>query len=1151
MLKLEEITVGARVIGLAGPEPVEVTRVVWYGSTALEVGYHDAAGVPREQLLYRDDEDGLARDLGESRRRFGADGRLFRLASEAYRIHLAYLFDPLLAVHTSLIDPLPHQIAAVYGDMVDRQPLRFLLADDPGAGKTIMAGLLIKELAARGAVERALVVAPGALVEQWQDELWQRFQLRFEIFTHGAGEAAATGNWFREHPHAIARMDKLARDDVAQARAADVDWDLVVVDEAHKMAATYAGGEVKYTQRFQLGRTLAQVSHHLLLLTATPHNGKGADFQLFLSLLDPDRFEGKPRGQAAAVDPSGLMRRMVKEKLVTFDNKPLFPERRAYTVNYALSPGERELYQAVTAYVGQEFNRAEQLGGSQRGRVGFALTMLQRRLASSPEAIYQSLSRRRQRLDARLATVGSDAGAPMAAAAWDEDSADDLEDSEAEADAVADEASAARTRQELRAEIGRLAQLEEVALALRQSHQDRKWEELSRLLQSEGLMQDGEGMRRKLVVFTEHRDTLNYLCARIENTLGLPDAVVAIHGGLRRDERRAIQARFTQDPACAVLVATDAAGEGINLQRAHLMINYDLPWNPNRLEQRFGRIHRIGQTEVCHLWNLVAEETREGAVFALLLRKMEQQREALGGQVYDVLGQVLFDQRPLRELLVEAVRYGDRADVRERLAQTIESAWDEQQIRDLMTRGMLVPDALDPRRVYQLADDMARAEARRLQPHYIADFFLAAFRELGGAVHAREAGRWEVTHVPPALVHRAGAPVPVLHRYERITFQRELITVSGRPVADLLCPGHPLLDATVALILEARRALLGEGAVLVDPADPGDVPRVLVYLEHAIGDARPAGELGNAVSRRLEFVELTADGSRRAAGYAPYLDYTPLPAELAEAASQALDVTRYADVEDTARAYAVEHLVPAHRREVADRRLPWIEKTRQAVYQRLTAEMVYWDQRAAAFRRQAAQGRLNAALNAEQASRRHRELADRLARRMAALDQERQLQARPPMVVGMAVVVPQGWVDRLSGEVPATSADPLSRSYVEQAAMAAVMEAERRLGHSPQDVSAAKVGYDIESRDGTTGRLRLIEVKGRAADADTVTVTKNEILTALNRPQDYILAIVRVGADGAATPRYVREPFHQEPDFAAASVNFDLQHLMKKGANPA
>ncbi len=268
---------------------------------------------------------------------------------------------------------------------------------------------------------------------------------------------------------------------------------------------------------------------------------------------------------------------------------------------------------------------------------------------------------------------------------------------------MADEASAACTRQELRAEIDRLAHLEGMALALRRSHQDRKWEELSRLLQSEGLMQGGEGMRRQLVVFTEHRDTLNYLCARIGNTLGLSDAVVAIHGGLRRDERRAIQARFTQDPTCAVLVATDRAGEGINLQRAHLMINYDLSWSPNRLEQRFGRIHRIGQTGVCPLWNLVAEETREGAAFALLLRKMEQQREALGGQVYDALGQVLFDQRPPRELLVEAVRYGDRADVRERLAQTIESLWDEQQIRDLMTRGMLVPDALDPRRVYQLA----------------------------------------------------------------------------------------------------------------------------------------------------------------------------------------------------------------------------------------------------------------------------------------------------------------------------------------------------------------------------------------------------------------------------------------------------------------
>lgn len=1148
MLNLEQIMVGARVLGLAGPEAVEITHVHWYGTTAVEVGYRDGAGVPREQLLYREQEEHLALAVGPSRRRFAADGRLFRLVSEAHRIRLAYLFDPLLAVHTSIIDPLPHQIEAVYGEMVDRQPLRFLLADDPGAGKTIMTGLLIKELAARGAVERALVVAPGALVEQWQDELWQRFQLRFEIFSNEAGEAAVTGNWFREHPRAIARLDKLSRDELAQRRATDVDWDLVVVDEAHKMAATYTGGEVKYTQRFQLGRRLSGATRHLLLLTATPHNGKEADFQLFLSLLDPDRFEGKPRGETAPIDPSGLMRRMVKEKLVTFENKPLFPERRAYTVNYALSPGERELYQAVTAYVAQEFSRADQLGGSQRGRVGFALTMLQRRLASSPEAIYQSLSRRRQRLEARLT-----AAEPVVAGlsrAWDEDSADDLEDSEAEADAVADEASAARTRAELLGEIGRLGQLEAMALALRQSHQDRKWDELCRLLESEGLMQDRAGARRKLVVFTEHRDTLNYLQERIANTLGQPDAVVAIHGGLSREQRRAVQARFTQDPACAVLVATDAAGEGINLQRAHLMINYDLPWNPNRLEQRFGRIHRIGQTEVCHLWNLVAAETREGAVFLLLLRKMEQQREALGGQVYDVLGQVLFDHRPLRDLLVEAVRYGDRPDVRERLAQTIESAWDARAIQALMSRGMLVPDALDPRLVYQLADDMARAEARRLQPHYIADFFLTAFRELGGAVHAREAGRWEVTHVPPALVREGGGAVPVLRRYERITFQRDLITLPGRPVADLLCPGHPLLDAVVDLTLERHRALLGEGSVLVDRTDPGETPRVLVYLEHAIADGRPGGEGASVVSRRLEFVELFADSSCRAAGYAPYLDYTPLAPELADAAGRALAVDSFAQLENAARAYAVEYLVPAHLREVADRRLPWVEKTRQAVHQRLTAELVYWDQRAAEFRRQAEKGQLNAALNAEQASRRHRELADRLARRMTALEAERHLQARPPVAVAMAVVVPQGWVDRQSGVAPVLSADVLSRARVEQAAMDAVMEAERGLGHMPQDVSAAKVGYDIESRDGTTGRLRLIEVKGRAADADTVTVTKNEILTALNQPRDYILAVVRVGTEGPAAPVYIREPFQQEPDFAAASVNFDLHQLIKKGANP-
>ncbi len=588
MARLEDLTRGTTVTGILPDMLVTVVDVQWHGDAAITLTYKDAAGHLGDEILYRDREPTIAIATTGRPWNFDGDGALLRLVSEAYRIRLAYLFDPLLAVHTSLIEPLPHQITAVYGEMLPRQPLRFLLADDPGAGKTIMTGLLINELLLRGDLRRCLVVTPGSLVEQWQDELDQRFHLPFEILTNDRLESARSGNAFAETDLAICRLDKLSRDEDVQAKLAQTDWDLIVVDEAHKLSATFFGGEVKYTKRYRLGQLLSRIARHFLLLTATPHNGKEEDFQLFLALLDADRFEGKPRNgeQADALD---LMRRLVKERLLKFDGTPLFPERIAYPMDYALSPPEADLYRRVTSYVRDEFNRADALeNNGRRGTVDFALTTLQRRLASSPEAIYQSLRRRRERLERRLreeqllkrgaeAQVELFAGLP----ALDEDALDELEDApdaevESLEDAVTDQASAARTIAELQAEITTLTHLEALAQRVRQSGTDREWEELATLLTNTPEMVDASGGRRKLVIFTEHRDTLRYLTERIGTLLGRPEAVVTIAGGMLRDERRVAQDRFMNDPDVHILVATDAAGEGINLQRAHLMVNYDV-----------------------------------------------------------------------------------------------------------------------------------------------------------------------------------------------------------------------------------------------------------------------------------------------------------------------------------------------------------------------------------------------------------------------------------------------------------------------------------------------------------------------------------------------------------------------------------------------
>jgi len=403
MSKLEDLKPNASVRGIIADSLVTVLNVNWFGSDALDLTYKTHDGKPGSELLYRDDEARI--EIVEQGRpwSFDGDGAIFRLVSEAHRIRLAHLFDPVLAVHTSMVDPLPHQITAVYDAMLPRQPLRFLLADDPGAGKTIMAGLLMKELIARGDLQRCLVVCPGGLAEQWQDELYRRFQLPFEILTNDKLEAARTGNWFSETNLAIARLDKLSRNENVQEKlkAPECRWDLIVCDEAHKMSATFFGGEIKYTKRYKLGQLLSTLTRNFLLMTAT-HNGKEEDFQLFMALLDGDRFEGRFRDGAHTADVSDLMRRMVKEDLFKFDATPLFPERIAYTVPYKLSDAEAQLYKEVTDYVREEFNRADALDGKRRGTVGFALTILQRRLASSPEAIAQSLINRRKRLESRL-----------------------------------------------------------------------------------------------------------------------------------------------------------------------------------------------------------------------------------------------------------------------------------------------------------------------------------------------------------------------------------------------------------------------------------------------------------------------------------------------------------------------------------------------------------------------------------------------------------------------------------------------------------------------------------------------------------------------------------------------------------------------------
>lgn len=1175
MARLEELKPDIIVKGILSNQQVTVVAAKRLGTDSVELTYKTADGKLGAELLYRANESTLEIVTAGLPWSFDGDGANFRLVSEAYRIRLAHLFDPRLAVHTSQVDPLPHQITAVYEDMLPRQPLRYLLADDPGAGKTIMTGLYLKELVMRGDLKRCLIVCPGSLVEQWQEELSQRFHLHFEIGTREQFRTARTGNLFQKKNLLICRLDQLSRSEDIQAKLKATRWDVIVCDEAHKMSASVSGRKIDTTARYRLGQVLGDLTRHFLLLTATPHNGKEADFQHFMALLDSDRFDGRFREGAAAVDTSDLMRRMVKEDLLKFDGTRLFPERFAYTVNYELSELETRLYDAVTEYVREEMNRADRLDKQQGNRVGFALTILQRRLASSPEAIYQSIQRRRERLEERLqeeqrgrtgthttlnGQVDTDSvvGGEHTDEFYDGTPAQEVEATE---EKVVARASAAQTITELQAEIQTLQSLEELAGEVRHSGKDRKWEELSNFLQRKSAaaaadeLFDAEGHLRKLIIFTEHRDTLYYLQERIQTVLGRPEAVVAIHGSVPSEERQTIQEKFTHDPEVQILLATDAAGEGINLQRAHLMVNYDLPWNPNRVEQRFGRIHRIGQTEVCTLWNLVASDTREGEVFEALLRKLGQQREALGGAVFDVLGKCFTD-TSLRTLLMDAIREGDKPEVKERMTEVIESALDFDYLRDLIAEHSLIHGTMDTTQLGNIRDDMERAEARRLQPHFIASFFQEAFKHLGGTIYEREPKRYEIRNVPAVIRNgntNTSNSEPISKRYERITFEKDKVRVQSKPLAAFVCPGHPLLDVSLDLILERHRDLLKRGAVLVDPFEQNDDIRVLFYLEHGIRDERvqDSGERWT-VSQRMQFVEINSDKIVRTPGYAPYLDYRPMTPEESSRVAPLLEAEWLrGGLESEILAYAAEHLIPEHLDEVKTYKEAFIQKTLDAVTVRLTKEINYWDKRSRELKDQEKAGKQMASLNAAQAQQRADELQERLEKRKEELELERRISPMPPVVIGGALVIPQKLLETPDSETaPSFEVSQADRERVDRLAIAAVMAAERKLGRDPIEMPHENPGYDIESSDPNTNQLLFIEVKGKSVGATTVTISKTQIFTALNKPDGFILAIVEVDGDVAKEPRYIRKPFGNEPDFGVTSVNYNLSELLAEAEAP-
>jgi SNF2 family DNA or RNA helicase len=1133
---LEELKPGLRIDGLIPSQVITVIFAQWHGTDALELTYKTNDGALGQQVVFRKDQDILTVAQTGSRA-FDANATDFKMVAEAQRITLAGLFDPMLAVATSDVRPLPHQIRAVYGELLPRTPLRFLLADDPGAGKTIMAGLYIKELLLRDDVRQCLIVAPGGLVEQWQDELFFKFGLRFDLLTNQLIDANVNLNVFETNPLLIARMDQLSRNEELQAQLKETEWDLIIVDEAHRMGAHYFGGKLEKTKRFLLGEMLGRITRHLLLMTATPHSGKEEDFQLFLTLLDRDRFEGK---NTKTANTDGIMRRMVKEDLLTFEGKKLFPERRAETVPYELTELEYSLYAQVTDYVREGMNRADRVGGKRKNTVGFALTVLQRRLASSPEAIYRSLVRRTERLERKkleiLNGTYTDKEPTIDFEGLDADdyNSEQIEELEEE---LLDAATAAQTVEELDAEILELADLTTVAKQVRDSGTDRKWTELSRILQDEALTVEANGWPRKLIIFTEHRDTLDYLAGRIRTLIGKPNAVQAIHGGVRRKERRMITEEFTKNRDCQILLATDAAGEGLNLQAAHLMVNYDLPWNPNRIEQRFGRIHRIGQEEVCRLWNLVASNTREGAVFERLLEKIEEQRKAYGGKVFDVLGEAFAD-TPLRDLLLDAIRYGERDDVKAKMHEVIDHKVADG-LKELLDERALASDHLAEADLAKLRAAMDEARARRLQPHYIELAFKAAFTRLGGRIAKRERGRYEIANVPAQI--RASKYQPIATKYDRVAFDLEHVHSEELTRADLLAPGHPLHDAVMDEAIRHFGGTLNSGTVLVSATL--EEPHLLVGVVEEVADAT-----GAAVSRRFGYAFVDSLGTVTPAGPAPYLDCVAAPDTPAVTAARRSPWL--ADAEDRATSWIITTQLPEYLAEVQPRRAAELAKARELVVNRLEGERdrLLLNAAVAAEKERAGEKPKE---SAESLNRKAVELDARLRRRLELLDKQALMSTKPPRIMTAALVLPVSMVD---GELPASAPIHAKETKeVERRGVDLVMATERTLGRIPVEQAFNNKGFDILSSD-ASGDTYRIEVKARIDGATDFFVTHNEVMVGKNAAPRYRLTLVKVDPRGPAHDevRYLDNPFASTNlgDFDATGVRGDWNKMWNKGTEP-
>lgn len=1079
------------------PEAVKVLRIdsvdgAFYTLHAVgtQTGKHYSPILTQEEL------ETMSRDM---RGKSILDGSApnFRLATEAYRIRLAHLYDPLFAVSVSKIDPLPHQLEAVYEHMLPQPALRFMLADDPGAGKTIMGGLLLKELKLRGVLARTLIVVPSPLRTQWQREMREKFNEHFDIVERATLNALGPARTWGLTHQAIVSIDFVKQPDVLDSLAVAEMWDLVIVDEAHKMAAyRRSPTKVERSQRYRLGEVLSERAERLLLMTATPHKGDPENFRFLLGLVDADLFADQQILQRAVERRENpIFLRRLKEDMRRFDGRPLFPPRHARTVPYELEGAEWDLYRRVTHYVETNFNRA--LSDENRN-VTFALIVLQRRLASSVRAIRRSLENRHERLIELRDDVLRDPKL-LEAARRDRidvpDSDDDLtEDERWQLEQNALRFTVARNINELNHEISQLEELITLAVAAEQAQPERKLRELQGVMHELGMRDTGE----KLLIFTEAKDTLDYL---VENLTAWGFSVITIHGEMQQPEREAAEAAFKSESK-QVMIATEAAGEGINLQFCHLMVNYDVPWNPTRLEQRLGRIHRYGQDREVFMFNLVANNTREGRVLEAVLLKLERMRAEMGtDRVYDVIGE-RFVNAELETLIRDAVTNRRMFDD---ILASLDAALPED-TSEAINRASLRTLATQYVNVAAMVNRRQEAKENRLTPAFIRAFFLSAFEALfPGRLEQRADGYWRVRHVPadvrnvpPELAAKYGQPAT---EYLRFTFDIEESKKTG---IEFVGPGHALFESISHLTLVRFGDDLEQGAIFLDPDNRRE--GLIWLIEATVNDGH-----GAVVGQQLFAVYQSADGATlESLQPSVFLDFgiPDVPVRVPEA------VRALVNARGRVLGWSIQRLFAPYRQQIAERRADEIEIVRRYLRESFDVLIAKSDGMLMDYEHKQTTGK-DMRIKIAEEERRNADLRRRKTERLTRAEREAMISLSEPRIVGMAAILPA------QAESGHTDMDMHRDDEVEIAAIAVVLQYEADNHRTAEDLSPHKLPYDVRSVD-ADGNTRYIEVKGRAG-VGGVELSEREWLTAENMGDDYWLYVVTNAKDNP-TLSMIRNP---------------------------